>query len=365
MATPDEFLATPIANQRKVCRSVIIASHLRGMTNSQIEQEYGFHHSTIERWVQRVSPEDLPRSGRPNKLTPSIEQQIESAMRERTGVGYRTCKKQLEANGININKNTIRKFVRSTDWGKTTRYIKNKTMLTSLNIESRINFGQHVQAFGYLDDTPDGKKLRENILFVDETTVRLHPPVNSRNAVYRTVNKDDVPCNYLPHRSQFLHVVCGINGLNKTELMFFSADTSINGELYASEVLPNWFSFLENESNFHSGVVRTFMHDGAPAHQHYMVKAMLNHFQHETGTEVFANPLWPGNSPDLNPIENAFPALHMGALEDPRPTNLAELKERTIEKWNELTSAELSKLNDSFKNRISKILSTNGHQTDY
>ena len=139
----------------------------------------------------------------------------------------------------------------------------------------------------------------------------------------------------------------------------------MNGEWYASEVLPTWFEFLENENNFHPDVPITFMHDGAPGHSHHMVKVMLNIFQQETGTEVWTNPLWPGNSPDLNPIENEWPAIQDVALEEPRPANLDELKQRATEKWNSIPAAQLAKLCDSLRTRANQVLASGGQVTSY
>ena len=55
------------------------------------------------------------------------------------------------------------------------------------------------------------------------------------------------------------HVIGGINGLSRANLIFAPSGTSINRQFYAIEVLPNWFEFLQNDSNFHPSVVRTFM----------------------------------------------------------------------------------------------------------
>ena len=45
--------------------------------------------------------------------------------------------------------------------------------MTSLDIESMLNFGQLDRVFRNLDDTADARRSKEDILFVGKTTVQL------------------------------------------------------------------------------------------------------------------------------------------------------------------------------------------------
>ena len=67
------------------------------------------------------------------------------------------------------------------------------------------------------------------------------------------------------------------------------------------------------------------MNDGAPAHFAGQTRDMVRNFMAENNLlRVRQRPLWPGNSPDLNPIENFWPILQDSVHQEPKPNNLHE-----------------------------------------
>ena len=59
------------------------------------------------------------------------------------------------------------------------------------------------------------------------------------------------------------------------------------------------------------------MHDGAPAHRTKLVKKLLSE-------ENIPTLEWPGNSPDLNSIENAWNVMK-NKVQEAQPVNISEL----------------------------------------
>lgn len=103
------------------------------------------------------------------------------------------------------------------------------------------------------------------------------------------------------------------------------------------------------------------MQDGAPAHT---AGASLRLLQHHFST-IWSKGVWPGNSPDLNPIEHLWPILQDSVFKSPRPRNRDELITRVVETWNQISTELVKKLVYSFPKRIEECLSKNGSHTNY
>lgn len=138
------------------------------------------------------------------------------------------------------------------------------------------------------------------------------------------------------------------------------------GRLYTCQGNMNQFQYLNimqdhvlpqfREWRQHG--VTTFMHDKAPCH----TARRVSQFIRENRLTVLD---WPGNSPDLNPIENLF-----GILKDrlSRETILTrdEMVERVRHHWTrEITMANVKKLIDSMPRRIQSVITARGGITKY
>ena len=105
-----------------------------------------------------------------------------------------------------------------------------------------------------------------------------------------------------------------------------------------------------------SGVL---MHDGAPCHRSRLVNAYLD----EAGLEVLP---WPGNSPDLNPIEGIWKILK-DKVNRTAATNRRELTERILQTWHHDRSiADLAAayIRDMPK-RVAAVIKAKGGATKY
>ena len=77
---------------------------------------------------------------------------------------------------------------------------------------------------------------------------------------------------------------------------------------------------------------------------------------------------WPGNSPDLNVIENVWATLQGSVFEAPRPRKRKKLIDRVKKTWNKLPQAylsnlALSNLANAFPKRINDVLDDEGCST--
>lgn len=121
-------------------------------------------------------------------------------------------------------------------------------------------------------------------------------------------------------------------------------------QVLRTKMLPQTTEWFPN-GNF------VFMHDSAPCHKAKKVTAFLE----EKGVEVLE---WPGNSPDLNPIENLW-ELMKREIGKEKITNKRALIERLIEVWHrsETIQNNCLKCIQSMPQRVKAVISARGGVT--
>lgn len=104
---------------------------------------------------------------------------------------------------------------------------------------------------------------------------------------------------------------------------------------------------------------KIFMHDGAPCHKAKSVSKYLDDHR----IPVLR---WPGNSPDMNPIENVWNCLKVELGKD-NITNKTQLIERIIHHWhhNEKLAETARNCISSMPRRIAALLKAKGRSTKY
>ena len=102
-----------------------------------------------------------------------------------------------------------------------------------------------------------------------------------------------------------------------------------------------------------------FMHDGAPCHRAKIITAFLR-------SKNIMTLDWPGNSPDLNPIENVWGIIKR-RISSQTTTTKQELISSIIQHWhrNATLSNTLSKLIDSMPKRMQAVIDAKGGHTKF
>ena len=101
-----------------------------------------------------------------------------------------------------------------------------------------------------------------------------------------------------------------------------------------------------------------FIDDSAPCHR----SKIVNNWKSSNNISRMD---WPGNSPDLNPIENLWSILKRKLRKKPNP-NERKLCENLIRIWNnDIDKSILQKLADSMQNRIREVLKSKGNAIKY
>jgi len=123
-------------------------------------------------------------------------------------------------------------------------------------------------------------------------------------------------------------------------------------EVLEKRALPQMHEWFSNNSGI-------FMQDGAPCHTANVIQAYL------AGENQTVLP-WPGNSPDLNPIENLWAIIKRKIMKE-NITTKQQLIAAVIRHWYRNTTliATLENLITSMPRRIKAVIAAKGGNTKY
>uniref|UniRef100_A0A8C4S766 Transposase n=1 Tax=Erpetoichthys calabaricus TaxID=27687 RepID=A0A8C4S766_ERPCA len=149
-------------------RTEVIEIYQSGKGYKAISKALGLQRTTvraiIHKWQKHGTVVNLPRSGRPTKITPRAQRRL---IREVTK-DPRTTAKELQASlasiKVSVHDSTIRKRLGKN--GLHGRFPRRKPLLSKKNIRARLNFAKK-----HLNDCQD---FWENTLWTDETKLNYN-----------------------------------------------------------------------------------------------------------------------------------------------------------------------------------------------
>ncbi len=135
-------------------------------------------------------------------------------------------------------------------------------------------------------------------------------------------------------------------------------DGRINSERYIEEILGyHVIPFLEEFEEEYGEYL--FQQDNAPIH----TSIRTRNFIEEMAISLLP---WPGQSPDLNPIEHLWDELERRIrAKQNHPKNLRELEVLLQECWSEISREVYQKLVTSMVHRIEAVIKARGYPTRY
>ena len=203
--------------------------------------------------------------------------------------------------------------------------------LTSKNIHDRLVFAKKHQNWIISD--------WQKVLWTDESPFQLYATPNRQNDRVWARSTHEVPPILQVKFPMKIQVWGLMSHQAISRLHIIPRGQSINGAYYRNEILaktckeaidrtPNTGSvlerpMLENMSDY------AFMQDGAPPH----TAKLTQQWCQDNLKDFWKKTDWPGNSPDLNPIENLWAILKERVNEQGQITCLDELIKTLKSAW--------------------------------
>ena len=298
--------------------------------------------NTLKRIQETGTLKSRQRTGRPAKTTKQTDRKIRRMVAKDPFLPASKIATILSEEGINLGVTQIE--LRLRNFGLSARRAAKKPLLTKKMRSQRRCFAYQ---YGDWNDSDWAK-----VLFSDESTFELN--YQAPHLVRRPTNERYNPRYTLPtvkHPQKVMVWGC-FSANNRGGLFFLPKGKMMNAAVY--------LDLLKDKLMTHMNILgcEYFLHDSAPCHKAKTVTSWLA----DRNVRVIQ---WPGNSPDLNPIENLWRQLKVLVSQD-QPESLSELQESIRRHWClSITPDFCRSLSNSMKNRIHLLKKSAGHPTKY
>lgn len=331
--------------------TAVITLYKAGHTIKEISSQTGVNERSCQRLVKqfrdeggRAIPTPKPRPGRPRLISPTtaklLGRQIKANPRLTAGELKELNPQLLSRPSLRCVQQCLHDVLKFRSFRA-----RKKPLLTSVHKKKRVSFAKKYQVW----DLSTWRK----VLWSDEATFNVTGSADSR--VYRPPNSD-------PHDPRYTQKTVK----HPASLMVWGCFTYYGvGDLV---ILPknekmNQYNYLELlldhlPSSFDNTKAEVFMQDGAPCHTAKSVQKWLC----DSDVKYFKD--WPGNSPDLNPIENLW-SIIKSKLRNADTSSLPKLEAAIRHVWDNFKPELLQNLADSVPKRLEQCIKAKGNATKY
>ena len=316
-----------------------------GYTLNSIAKQLKIGRRTVQEIVKKYADtgdvQDRPGRGRKKKTSPREDRKIiQSSIKDRRKSARDISKEIKEEIGLELSSRTIRR--RLLNAGLKSCRAKKKPLLSQKARQKRLQWALEHRIFVW-----------DNVVFSDESRFCL---VSDRPVIVRRRPGEE----YLPEclNTTMKHGGGGImvwgciarNGIGRLHKI----DGNVNAQHYL-KILK--YCALPSMQHLYGDQPAIFQQDNAPCHTAKVVKEWI----HTNNINTLS---WPGNSPDLNPIENVWDHLARQLTKE-KFNNGQELLKKLKMEWEKIPLDYVQKLIDSMPNRIEAIIKAKGGATRY
>lgn len=336
-----------------------------GMSQRDVALKVRASVRAVQRWWQKFkavgSVADRPRSGRPSSICTVAKIVLKKAVRKR-GQSATKVAQRLTRKGYPVSDRTVRRYWKNT-LGLKAYKMRVRPKLTEKQRAHRIKFCKERKNW-----TVDDWK---RVLFSDESPYALFHPPNLQNDRVWAADPGEVPEAPSVKFPPKLMVWGMMSYQGLSNLHVIPAKTSVNAEYYVETILEKCCLPAINRTRSSGSVLKRrmvddrstciFMQDGAPAHRSVRAQQWcrdkLPHF--------WAKDVWPGNSPDLNPIEELWAIVQQDLDKQKPATNLTQLQAQLQRAWSRIKPSVLNNLVASMPVRVRTCLRVRGEYIEH
>ena len=331
-----------------------------GKPHGDVAKALGKTTRTISNWWRRhksgLSLEDKPRSGRPSSLKRVAKIIISKSVGKRHK-STRKLARRITNKGCPTSKTAIH------------RYLTHNLGLRSYKRPHipRLSEKPKIQRIKFCKERLSWPPEQwENVIFSDESPFHLFEPSNPQIDRVWSSSGQNIPPILTTKFPSHLMVWGAMSARAVSELHFSPPKCTVNAWYYVDNILagPCLDAFSRKRStgtilqkkfceNMYESI---FQQDGAPVH----TSKLSQQWCQISIPNYWAKEIWPGNSPDLSPIENLWALVKQRLSELPSATNLETLKKQLEIVWADINPGLLKNLIDGMSNRIRKCLELHG-----
>lgn len=329
----------------------ILALHEEKVSIVEICRRTGRSKSTILRLIsaaRNLSPGEIPvhkpLPGQPRKTSKATDHLLKRAVLKNPRITAVELKSMYPSLLGKMSLRGIRNRLQK-DFGLRCRQAALKPLLTKTMLKKRLAFAKK-----YITWTPE---QWNDVMWSDESTFRV---LTSHRVQVRRPSGTRYDSAYtvktVKHSPSVMVWGCFSGKAGRGGLFFLPRNVTMNGERYMSVLDDHLLSFYE----IHGTSI--FMQDGAPCHTSKKVLAFLK----SKKVKVLE---WPGNSPDLNPIENAWKIMK-NKVKNGAVTSIPTLIEKIKDVWlHDISHEYLRTLAESMPRRLAAVIKAKGDMSKY